>query len=78
MSYCTYEEYKEVVNRPCTYCGLHGPVGADRLDNSLGHALENIIPACSTCNRIRSDQFTYKETMIIGKAIREIRERRND
>ena len=74
----TEEQYTELINKPCDYCDNQlasstdsTGVGLDRLDNSKGYELDNIVPCCVICNRTRNDHFTPEETKIaIGAVIR--------
>lgn len=70
------EEFKRITSMPCHYCGFAGKVGLDRIDNAKGHAQFNCLPCCDWCNTARSDHFTVHETMLIGKAIAQIRKTR--
>jgi len=37
--------------QPCNYCGeTIQTAGVDRVDNTLGYTLANVVPCCSTCN----------------------------
>lgn len=59
----SFEEFKEVINKPCTYCGTEpNPFnGIDRFDNSKGYIENNLIPCCEWCNKIKlthSDEET--------------------
>jgi hypothetical protein len=61
--------FESVTKKNCYYCGvppssvftrvaLNGEYvynGIDRIDNSLGYTEENVVPCCSTCNRMKSD-----------------------
>lgn len=77
VSDLTLEDVRRIIQSPCIYCGDKGDVGLDRIDNSIGHSVENILPCCSVCNKARSDFFSVEEMMtIIGPAIREVRNRR--
>jgi hypothetical protein len=43
---------------PCVYCksvNFTRPNGIDRVDNTLGYELGNVIPCCSVCNRAKSN-----------------------
>lgn len=60
----------------CTYCGTDKNIGCDRIDNTKGHTIENVIPACYECNVIRKDYFSMEEMKKIGKTIAEIRAQR--
>lgn len=71
---CSKEEFYSIVNTyGCLYCGFVGFIGADRIDNSKGHTLDNILPCCDFCNIARSDHFTVEEMLLIGEVIRKIR-----
>lgn len=70
----TLELYSEIITYPCNYCnGSFGHVtkgtGLDRVDNSKGYVVGNIVSCCTACNRIKSDQFTSEETSAAVKAI---------
>ena len=55
----------KLTQAPCAYCGsvgsnrlkYRGEVlrynGLDRIDNSIGYRLENVLPACRFCNSLR-------------------------
>ena len=54
----TYAEY-------CSYCGKRlvwdpqsNRYNLDRIDNRLGYERSNVVPCCSTCNRMKSN-FDY-------------------
>jgi hypothetical protein len=68
----TKEFLEDIVSQPCTYCGSVENVGCDRIDNKKGHTMNNIIPACYTCNTVRNNLFTVDEMKKVGKVIREI------
>jgi 5-methylcytosine-specific restriction endonuclease McrA len=58
-------DYFQLIARPCHYC--RGPlgsggVGLDRVDSKQGYTLANAVPACRTCNVIKSDILTHDET----------------
>lgn len=73
----TSEQFKkllEVVNC-CEYCGESDKkyLGLDRLDNKLGHEVDNVVVCCEKCNYILGDlPPTVKG--ILGGALRVIRE----
>jgi 5-methylcytosine-specific restriction endonuclease McrA len=68
----SFEEFYELSQMLCTYCGVNpsnsfNPPsmkkdipfiynGIDRLNSSKGHTLDNIVPACWNCNRMKSDR----------------------
>lgn len=58
------EDYKVLISKTCEYCAGPLPetkVGLDRIDNSLGYTLTNVVPCCRYCNQMRSNIFTYQE-----------------
>lgn len=72
----TPEFLAELIKKPCIYCGDTNRIGADRIDNSKPHTPDNVNPCCADCNRARSDSFSVDEMMVIGDAIRKIKENR--
>jgi len=75
---CSKSEFYSIISAPCLYCGFLGPNGPDRIDNSRGYELGNIVSCCDFCNVARSDHFSVEEMKLeIGPAIKRIRELRN-
>ena len=62
-------EFLDIITSPCIYCGssldnelnrydFNGSfkyTGIDRYDNSVGYTLENSVPCCKICNRIKTN-----------------------
>lgn len=74
----TIEEYEQLIQMNCFYCdGALGKVevsvGLDRIDNNQGYSIDNVLPCCATCNRLRGDWLTVEETRIAIKAVLEHR-----
>lgn len=69
---------ENITHKPCTYCGDTKRVGCDRIDNNVGHLMSNVIPCCYECNCARNRNFTHEEMIIIGKAIKEVKAKRNE
>lgn len=67
---------ENILLKTCSYCGSIDRIGADRLDNSIGHDINNIIPCCHLCNAIRGDKFSVSEMKMIGETIYKIRSQR--
>jgi hypothetical protein len=55
----TKEQFMEFWGLPCNYCGesIDG-IGLDRIDNSKGYELGNVIPCCRWCNFMKSTYST--------------------
>lgn len=60
----------------CEYCGINEdfiqPYGytrleIDRTNNDKGYSLDNIVLACTICNKIKSNILDYDEMKYIGK-----------
>ena len=92
ISDITYEKYLEFTKiKQCTYCGdsinwqpntntlgkksQHGH-WLDRKDNTKGYYLDNVVVCCRICNRTKTNEYSYDEMLIIGKAIKQVKERR--
>lgn len=62
-------DYLNLLKKPCYYCnGIlddNGGAGLDRIENSLGYTLDNVIRCCSFCNYLRGDLLTVEETKIL-------------
>lgn len=53
----TKEEFYQITKEPCNYCGeiLNGYNGIDRIDSSKGYSIENCVPCCEICNKMKLD-----------------------
>ncbi len=52
----TKEIIEALIVTGCAYCGdTNTMIGLDRKDNSKGHTVDNVTPACTRCNMIRRD-----------------------
>jgi hypothetical protein len=54
--YCfdlSIEEIKLTIFLPCHYCGEEQSRGMDRIDNTIGYTIRNIVPCCKTCNYLK-------------------------
>lgn len=56
------QDMKKFYNTKCFYCGSEIiEIGIDRKNNSLGYTLDNCVPCCKICNRMKmtmnSDEF---------------------
>lgn len=65
-----------IIDKPCFYCEDTYRTGCERLNNSIGHTIENCVPCCGVCNSVRSDIFTILEMKEIGLKIKELRTKR--
>ena len=60
---------EHIFNQPCHYCGKTDwhELGCDRIDNSLPHTPDNVVPCCTDCNKKKA-RYSYDEFMkMIGK-----------
>ena len=63
--------------KPCIYCNrTNVRIGCDRINNSIGHVMSNVVPSCGDCNRTRGNHFTHEEMLELGKAIQVIHAKR--
>lgn len=53
---------EKIFSQPCHYCGRTdwSKIGCDRIDNSLPHTPENVVPCCAECN-IKKMHKDYKD-----------------
>lgn len=63
----TKEQVKDIMGKPCAYCGAephqrvtdtryHGTFlynGMDRVNNTKGYTIDNVVPCCGRCNRAK-------------------------
>ncbi len=60
---------ENIFSQPCHYCGKTDwkELGCDRIDNSLPHTPDNVVPCCHHCN-IKKHTTSYDEFIkLIGK-----------
>lgn len=60
---------EHIFNQPCHYCGETDwkELGCDRIDNSLPHTPDNVVPCCCECNK-KKGTTPYEEYLkLIGK-----------
>ncbi len=67
-----------IYNSKCFYCGDTKNIGLDRIDNNRGHEIGNVVPCCYECNVARSNNFSFKEMLKLGKVIKQIKRERNE
>jgi hypothetical protein len=63
------EDFRQLLDTPCYYCGGAGG-GVDRVDNSIGYVLDNVVACCRACNwtkRILSKQAFIKICIAVAK-----------
>lgn len=47
-----FNEFEKLVSSSCIYCNGNGG-GIDRWNNEIGYTLENSVPCCTICNRMK-------------------------
>ena len=64
----TEAQFREIVIKPCQYCGAYGvPRGLDRQNNFHGYIPGNVVACCGRCNRWKSNE---SEDVFLGHAQR--------
>lgn len=68
---CSLEELKGLITGAiCYVCAASKNIGADRIDNTKGHTIENLLPCCGRCNGVRGNRWTVEVMReILGPAI---------
>lgn len=55
----SFEEYALIIEKPCYYCNRKMTdecgLGLDRVDNSIGYVINNVVSCCSICNGMKSN-----------------------
>ena len=69
----TYDELLSIIEQGCHWCGETDwrKLGADRIDNSKPHTLENCVCSCLHCNSGRERQKVVLQYTIDGQFIAE-------
>ena len=69
------EDFYNLTQQPCVYCGsLENYNGLDRIDSSIGYIIENVVPCCSICNKMKLDhskKFFFEHIKKIIKYLEE-------
>lgn len=73
-----FDDFKWLVEQPCWYCDApagHTRFGSglDRIDPKKGYHLDNVYPCCRTCNTLKSDKFSAKETKVMVHCVKLMR-----
>lgn len=63
---------ENILKKRCIYCGDTNRIGCDRIDNTIGHITDNVVPCCYRCNTTRNRNFSFEEMKILGKTIKKI------
>ena len=76
----TFDEYKDIICNSCHYCKTSlegwGGMSLDRINNSAGYILTNVLPCCGTCNNMRNDFLTVEEMEVAMAAVLKLREKK--
>lgn len=55
-------EFVDITKLPCVYCGAYSDTyngepfnGIDRINSDLGYSIDNCVPCCAICNRMKLD-----------------------
>jgi hypothetical protein len=71
--YLTRRQFEALARRPCAYCGRGDKrSGCDRLDDEAGYSVQNTVPCCPLCNRLKmkwgAREFLLKAAQVARRA----------
>ena len=70
----TKAQIETLIAKGCDYCGeMNLRMTLDRIDNSKGHTLSNVVPACIRCNYARRN-MPYEAWLCLAEGMRRARE----
>lgn len=73
----TYDEWVTLVlDADCEYCEERIKtlgISLDRKDSDRGYTLDNVVPCCGDCNKIKNDVLSYTEMKFLMPLLREFR-----
>ena len=75
---CYYCEILEEEIKPFKCWKKINRLQIDRKDNNKPYQKDNIVLACPVCNFIKGNYFTFEEMLVIGKVIRQIKEKKKN
>jgi len=71
-----YEEYTELISRHCFYCKgkleTQG-IGLDQVNPGQGYMTWNVVPCCRECNKLKNNQLSLKEMIIVIESLKVLR-----
>jgi 5-methylcytosine-specific restriction endonuclease McrA len=71
----TEYQLKELRTGVCAYCGQKNEImTVDRKNNNFGYTFENCVSCCYQCNSIKGPILTFRQMMLLGIVIKEIRQ----
>ncbi len=63
----------ELMKNPCYWCReSEAQIGLDRIDNSQGHSITNVVPCWAKCKQIRGD-IPFEAMEVLQPALKKIR-----
>jgi len=72
----TFDQYSEEVIKPCFYCQdyfrkneVGTGCGLDRVDNTKGYLIDNIVSCCAHCNYLKGEIYSQSQTIAMVNAL---------
>lgn len=69
-----FEDFAKLITQPCHYWPDHKMpemgCGLDRIENTRGYHLDNVLPCCAACNQTRSNKYSvpvFKAMVVAGE-----------
>lgn len=65
----TKQFIKQIIVNGCHYCDSHHRMTLDRVDNTIGHTKNNVLPCCYRCNMIRRN-MPFEAWIEVSKGVK--------
>lgn len=70
------EEFIDLIKNKCHYCG-GVTTGLDRKDNNKHYIIDNVVPCCPFCNKLKNELLTEEEMLEVIKFLKIKRNKEN-
>ena len=75
----TREQHAALLAQSCHYCTFPLNPTSSGLDQKIpggGYSLDNVVPCCLMCNKIKNNHLSYEEMLLFGPLVRQVKQAR--